>query len=93
MDEDRRNLMARIEIISAYMKALEDPERLMQVCADIAGDDADARSAVAAAFEVSDFAADAILTLQVKRFTPRSIEQMRRELADANRILLDLDGP
>ncbi|SDH23137.1 hypothetical protein SAMN04489810_2451 [Microbacterium pygmaeum] len=34
MDEDRRNLMLRIEIISAYLKALEDPEKLMRVCAD-----------------------------------------------------------
>lgn len=84
--------MGRIEIMSAYIKALDDPERLIRVCADVSGEDDDARAALAAAFEVSDFAADAILGLQIRRFTPWRIEQIRRELADANRLLLDLDG-
>jgi DNA gyrase/topoisomerase IV subunit A len=93
MDDDRRNLLARIEIVSAYMKALEDTEKLLRVCANVSGDADDARVAVAAAFEVSELAADAILALQVRRFTPRSIELMRSELADYDRLLSDLDQP
>ncbi len=93
MDEDRRNLVARIEIVSAYIKALEDPEKLLRVCANVSGDADEAREAVAAEFEVSDIAADAILALQVRRFTPMGIEQMRSELADFNLRLVDLDHP
>ncbi|MGZ0711320.1 hypothetical protein ACWPKO_23635 (plasmid) [Coraliomargarita sp. W4R53] len=93
MDEDRRNLVSRIEIVSAYIKALDDPEKLLRVCAGVSGDVDEARSAVAAAFEVSDAAADAILALQVRRFTPRSIERMRNELADYDRRLVDLERP
>ncbi|MFG6504559.1 hypothetical protein [Microbacterium sp. P05] len=91
MDEDRRNLMGRIEILRAYSKALQDPEKLIRVCLDVSGDDVEERSAIAAAFEVADFAADAILAMQVRLFTPRRSEEIRRELADANRLLLDLD--
>jgi DNA gyrase/topoisomerase IV subunit A len=93
MDQDRRNLVARIAIVSAYIKALEDPEKLLRVCGDVSGDVAEARAAVATAFDVSDVAADAILDLQVRRFTPRSVEQMRSELAEFNRRLVDLDQP
>jgi DNA gyrase/topoisomerase IV subunit A len=93
MDEDRRNLGARAEIVRAYIKALEDPEKLLQVCANVSGDVDDARTAVTTEFEVSDMAADAILALQVRRFTPRSIELMRNELADYDRRLTDLDRP
>ena len=63
------------------------------MCAAVSGDADEARSAVAAAFGVSDVAADAILALQVRRFTPRSIEQMRNELADYDRRLVALDRP
>jgi DNA gyrase/topoisomerase IV subunit A len=93
MDQDRRNLVARIAIVSAYIKALEDPEKLLRVCGDVLGDVDEARAAVATAFDVSDVAADAILDLQVRRFTPRSVERMRSELADFNRRLVDLDQP
>lgn len=93
MDEDRRNLLARIEIVSGYLKALEDTEKLLRVCANVSGDAGDARAAVAAEFEVSDVAAEAILALQVRRFTPSSIEQMRSELAEFRLRLVDLDRP
>ena len=92
-DEERRNLMTRTEMVSAYITAVEDPEKLLRVCATVSGDRDDERAAVAAAFEVSDMVADAILDLQVRRFTPRSIEQMRNELADYDRRLAELDRP
>lgn len=92
-DDERRNLMTRTEMVSAYITAVEDPEKLLRVCATVSGDRADERAAVAAEFEVSDMVADAILDLQVRRFTPRSIEQMRNELADYDRRLAELDRP
>ncbi|MBO0984994.1 hypothetical protein [Rathayibacter sp. SD072] len=92
-DDERQNLMTRTEIVNAYIRAVEDPEKLFRVCANVSGDRDDERAAVAAAFEVSDVVADAILDLQVRRFTPRSIEQMRNELANYNLRLAELDQP
>ncbi|MCM6762672.1 hypothetical protein NB037_09620 [Rathayibacter sp. ZW T2_19] len=90
-DDERQNLVARAEIVSAYIRALADPEKLVRVCANASGDRDDERAAVAAEFGVGDMVATAILDLQVRRFTPRSIEQMRNELADIERRLAELD--
>ncbi|QHC65074.1 hypothetical protein GSU69_19670 (plasmid) [Rathayibacter festucae] len=90
-DDERQNLVTRTEIVNAYIRAVEDPEKLFRVCVNVLGDRDDETAAVAAAFEVSDSVANAILDLQVRRFTPRSIEQMRNELADYARRLAELD--
>jgi DNA gyrase/topoisomerase IV subunit A len=92
-DHERQNLETLTEILSAYIRAIENPEKLFQVCAKVSGDGDDERAAVAAAFDVSDVVANAILDLQVRRFTPRSIEQMRDELARYDRRLAELDQP
>ena len=92
MSEDRRNLETRRELIRAYMAALADPAKLLRVCASVSGDADDARAAVAAAFEVSEVAARAILDLQVRRFTPQSIEQARSELTELDRRLRETEG-
>jgi DNA gyrase/topoisomerase IV subunit A len=92
-DDERQNLETRTEIVSAFIRAVENPEKLFRVCATVSGGRDDERAAVAAEFEVSDVVADAILDLQVRRFTPRSIEQMRNELADYDRRLAELDRP
>jgi hypothetical protein len=91
--EERHNLVMRTEIVSAYIRAVENPEKLFRVCANVSGGRDDERAAVAAEFEVSDVVADAILDLQVRRFTPRSIEQMRNEPADYDRRLAEFDQP
>ncbi|QNA91363.1 MULTISPECIES: hypothetical protein [unclassified Microbacterium] len=49
------------------------------------------RAAVGLAFGVSEIAADAILSLQVRRFTPRVLAQFTDESADYERRLLDID--
>ncbi|MBN9213327.1 MAG: hypothetical protein ABS62_10305 [Microbacterium sp. SCN 70-200] len=87
MDDELRNAQARREILAAYVTALDDPARLLRVCAEVGGDNDDARRAVAAAFGVSVHAADAILALQVRRFTPREIDRVRGELAEVDRRL------
>lgn len=72
--------------MAAYIKAL-DTEKLLRVCADISGDAEDTRAAIAAEFDVSDIAADAIPALQVRRFTPWAIEQMPCQLSNDNHLL------
>lgn len=92
-DEERQMLVTRTEIVSAYIRAIENPEKLLRVCGNVSGGRDDESAAIAAEFEVSDVVANAILDLQVRRFTPRSIEQMRNELAHYDRRLADLDRP
>lgn len=89
MAEDRGNLLKRREIIAAYVVALERPEELLRICAHTPGDTASAVVAVAEAFDVSDDAAQAILDMQVRRFTPQSLAQIRAELAEVDRRIAD----
>lgn len=92
VDEDHRNLLATIEILRAYITVLERPEKLLQVCATVSGDVLEARSAVAKAFDLGEIEADAVLSLQVRRFTPASVEAMRAELAELQRRFAEVDG-
>ena len=88
MSEERKRLLERREIISAYVTVLERSEKLLQVCASVDGDGIDdAIAAVVEAFGVSAAAAEAILVLQVRRFTPSSIRHIRDELTDIDRRL------
>ncbi|WZH37851.1 MAG: hypothetical protein PIR02_04115 [Microbacterium enclense] len=91
MGNERDDLTTRADILRAYLAVLEDPEKLLRVCAGVPGDADDARDAVASAFGVGEIAAMAILDLQVRRFTPRAIEQIRSELADHERRLAESD--
>lgn len=90
MVSERENLLVRKEILSAYLKVLERPEDLVRVCASVTGDSEDLRTAVIVAFGVSEMAADAILALQVRRFTPLAVKQMREEMSDYEHRLLEI---
>lgn len=89
MDDDRRNLLARREILAGYVVALERTDELLRVCASVSGDNTDARDAVVAAFDVSEIVADAILGLQVRRFTPAALTGIREQLADIDQRLTE----
>ncbi|HWV47963.1 MAG TPA: hypothetical protein VN035_00785 [Microbacterium sp.] len=86
---DDSNLRTRREILSAYVTVLGRQHELVQVCATAAGDYADLRSAVSEAFEISDLCADAVLALQVRRFTPAEIERIRAELRELDSRLAE----
>jgi DNA gyrase/topoisomerase IV subunit A len=72
----------RREIVAATLFAAEHAEQVLAVCADVDGDEDAAAAAIAAAFGVNDIQARAILQMQLRRFTPHAIEQIRSELAD-----------
>lgn len=92
MTEDRENLLARRQIVSALLLALENVDKLLDVCAKVQGGVAETQAAVAEAFDVGEIEANAILALQVRRFTPHSIEQIREELAEIDRRLSEETG-
>lgn len=89
MDEARENLRDRRDIVSAYLSAARQPAALLQVCARVAGDSDDAISAIAEAFEVGNLAAQAILEMRVRQFTPSEIKKTEDELAAIERDLAD----
>ena len=48
---------------------------------------ASANAAIRNAFDVDAVQADAILSMQVRRFTPEAIQRMRAELSDVDAVL------
>ena len=82
MTDDRRNLLARREILAAYVVVLDRLDELFEVCSAVTGGTDELRHAVQEAFELSPIAADAILVMQVRRFTPSERRKIEKELAD-----------
>ena len=87
MDADRENALARREILAAYLKVLDRLEELVEICSTVEGDTDELRSAVQQAFGISPIAADAVLAMQVRRFTPSERHKIWNELADTDRWL------
>ena len=89
MNADQENRLARREIMLAYVKVLERPGDLLRVCAGVSGDGDEVRAAVEKVFDLSPFAADAVLQLQVRRFTPAQLHLIRAELAEVERAIAE----
>ncbi|MGN6221939.1 MAG: hypothetical protein ACTHNQ_20770 [Microbacterium sp.] len=92
MDDDRRNVLGRREIIAGYLEVLDRLEELVEICASTEGDTDELRNAVQEAFAISPIAADAVLALQVRRFTPEEQRKLRNELTDIDRWLEESRG-
>jgi DNA gyrase/topoisomerase IV subunit A len=71
----------RLEILTAVMAGLDRRTELMAVV-EAAPDPATARRAVINLLQVSELGADAVLAMQVRRFTVREREKIRRELSE-----------
>lgn len=84
--DDQRNARNRREIVVAVLFAAEHPGEILGICADVE-DTVSAPSKIADAFGFSTTQAEAILSMQVRRFTPYAIEQLRAELADIDAVL------
>ena len=87
MDEDRQHALARREILVAYLEVLDRLGELVEICLRVEGDTDELRSAVQQAFGISPIAADAVLAMQARRFTPSERHKLRNELADVDRWL------
>jgi DNA gyrase/topoisomerase IV subunit A len=88
-DAEPSALRSRREILKASVLAVEDPDEVLRLCAALepdAGDEALVAS-IAARFDLDEVAAQAVAHLQLTRFTPRRIAQLREELADLERML------
>ena len=81
MADDRGTQLARREILVAYLEVLDRPGELIEVCSAVDGDAQKLRRAVQEAFGLSPLAADAVLALQVRSFTPNERQKIKDELA------------
>ena len=88
---DERSLSGRHQILSAYVAVLQEPDRLLAVCASVEGDDDELRAAVAEIFTLSEIEADAVLRLQVSRFSPAQLRRVRQELTEVEQRLSELN--
>ncbi|MBA4022807.1 MAG: hypothetical protein C0482_10635 [Gordonia sp.] len=80
-NDPRAQAANRIEILSALVSALERPQELLSAVAGTA-DHQQARTAVIDLLGVSDTGADAVLSMQVRRFGSAEVDKIRRELAE-----------
>lgn len=92
MDDDRRNALGRREILAAHLEVLDRLGELVAICSTIEGDAGELRNAVQGAFGLSPIAADAVLAMQVRRFTPEERHKIRSELAAVDRWLGEANG-
>jgi len=88
-DHERRNALLGREILSATVYAAEHMSEVLHLSASVEGDDSALRSALITEFGFSNVGADAVLGMQVRRFTPHAIARMRSQLAEIEQSLTD----
>lgn len=86
-----QNARARGELLDAIIVAMENADRVFEICANTTRDDDDLRSEIARALALTDIQAAAILDLQVRRFTPRSLATVKAERAENERRIRELE--
>ena len=74
------NLLLRLDILAGYVAAVERSGELLQICAR--STDEMVALEIAKAFTVRLEVADAILAMQVRRFTPDALQKLESELAE-----------
>lgn len=85
--DDHQSMRGRRWILGLTLMAAERSQELFAVCAAAPGDEKDLLRAVAEAFEITELDADVILSMQVRRFTPASVQRLRAELDEVERQL------
>lgn len=81
MDE-LKNLRARHHIISALIFAVENIDRVVEVCAMTSAVGDEVTRVLADAFGFTTTQAQSVLAMQVCRFTPHEVAKLRGELAE-----------
>lgn len=76
---ERRQGELRLEILDALCLAVDQPERVLEIAMRTTGSDEDVVDALAESFGMSLDGAHAVLEMQVLRFSPTRIQQLRDE--------------
>jgi uncharacterized protein Yka (UPF0111/DUF47 family) len=76
------NQQGRREVVQALIYAAEHSARVLEICSTAITSDDDLPRLLADACDLTVLQAEVILTMQVKRFSPHALLQMRAELLD-----------
>jgi hypothetical protein len=71
----------RVEILTAIVAALDQPHEVLRAIEASVGDDA-AKNAITELLGVSEIGADAVVSMQLRRFTPDVSRKIRNELIE-----------
>lgn len=82
MTEDRRNLLARRDIVAAYVAVAARPDEFIRICSTVPGGRDEVRAAVQEAFGLDVIPADAVMSMQLRRLSPFERQRTRDELAE-----------
>lgn len=82
MTESRENLLARREIVAAYVAVSARLDELIRLCSTTPGGRDEVRAAIQRAFDLGVMPADAVLAMQVHRFSPFEQRRAAEELAN-----------
>lgn len=85
-----QDLVGRQQMVSAMIYAAENAAQVIEICSapSRAGDNIARR--LASACGLTEFQAEVILDMQVKRFSPLAVEGMRAQLEEDERIITRL---
>ncbi|MGF2948990.1 hypothetical protein [Microbacterium alcoholitolerans] len=86
MDETQ-NLLGKRWIVGVTLLAAEQAQRVLEICATTSGGEKDLNRALREAFDIGELDAEVILSMQVRRFTPASVQRLRAELDEIERQL------
>ena len=85
--DDRQNLLGKRWIVGVMLMAAEQGDRVFEICSTTAGEEGDLNRALCEAFGIGAMAAEVILSMPARRFTPLSIDRLRTELAEVEERL------
>jgi DNA gyrase/topoisomerase IV subunit A len=87
MGDDLRNARLQREVVAAELYAAEHATDVLEMCANVGGDDSTLTTVLMAAFDFTEVQAEAVQSMQVRRFTPLGIERLRSRLAELDDLL------
>lgn len=85
--DDAQNLLGRRWVVAVMLMAAEQGDKVFEVCSTTSGEEGDLNRALCEAFDISAMAAEVILSMPARRFTPLSIDRLRAELAEVDQRL------
>jgi len=73
MGDDLRNARFQREVLAAELYAAEHVSDVLEICANVDGDDSALTAALMTAFNFTEIQASVVQSMQVRRFTPLGV--------------------
>lgn len=85
------SLKGRRQILHALLFSVDNAHAIIEFCASASPDAAIAADTVAGFFGITEFQAEVILDMPLRRFSPHAVASIRKELLDVESELDRLD--